>query len=123
MAVSFEQNRLTIDSGTIELEKSIQDVKERPGRVIVLFDDEEYASGEPGRDRNVIAVDRNGAMLWRIAPSMSSTPSEPGRTAPFVGVDIENRGGEEVVIVYDIMGSCYDLDSETGKLSNPVLTK
>ncbi len=123
MAVSFEDNRLTIGRETIELEQPIEDMVELPGRVIVLFDDEEYAAGEPGRDRNVIAVDRNGAMLWRIAPSMSSTPSEPGRTAPFVGVDIENRGGEEVVIVYDIMGSCYDLDSETGKLSNPVLTK
>ena len=123
MTVSFEENRLTIDGETAELEKPIQDVKEQSGRVIVLFDDEEYAAGEPGRDRNLIAVDRNGALLWRIAPSMSSTPSEPGRTAPFVGVDIENRGGEEVVIVYDIMGACYDLDPETGKLSNPVLTK
>ena len=53
-------------------------------------------------------------MQWRIERSMSSTPAEPGRTAPFVGVDTRQRNEEEALVAYDIMGSCYDLDSETG---------
>ncbi len=123
MAVSFEDNRLTIDGNTVELEQPIEDMVERRDRVIVVLDDEEYAPGDPTGDRNVVAVDRNGTMLWRIVPSMSPTPGEPGRTEPFIAVDIKNRDGEEKVVVYDGMGSRYDLDTETGKLSNPVLTK
>ena len=123
MSTSFKENRLTVDGRTVKLERPILQVEERPGRVIVLLDDEEYAPDDPTGDRNVIAVDRDGAMLWRIAPSGSIASGGPGRTSPFVALEIENRGGGEVVIVYDVAGACYDLDSETGKLSNPVLTK
>ncbi len=123
MAVSFEDNRLTIGRETIELEQPIEDMVELHDRVIVVLDDEEYAPGDPTGDRNVVAVGRDSAMLWRIERSGSIASGGPGRTSPFVALEIENRGGGEVVIVYDGMGACYDLDSETGKLSNPVLTK
>ncbi len=123
MSASFKENRLTVDGRTVKLERPILQVEERPGRVIVLLDDEEYAPDDPTGDRNVIAVDRDGAMLWRITPSGSIASGGPGRTSPFVALEIENRGGGEAVIVYDVAGACYDLDPETGKLSNPVLTK
>ena len=123
MAESFEQNRLTIDGKIVELEKPIREIVEFPDRVIVLFSPDTYTGEEPGIDRNVIVVDRKGAMLWRIERSMSPTPGESGRTSPFVGVGIENIDGEDVLLVYDGLGSCYDLDVGTGKLSNPVLTK
>ncbi len=123
MAVSFEENRLTIDGETVELEKPIRQIVEFDIRIIVLFNPDAYTGEEPGIDRNVVAVGRDSAMLWRIEPSGSIASGGPGRTSPFVALEIENRGGGEVVIVYDGMGACYDLDSETGKLSNPVLTK
>ncbi len=123
MSVSFAENRLMIDGRTVKLEKPVEDMVERRDRVIVLLDNEKYAPDDPNGDRNVIAVDRDGAMLWRIAPSGSIASGGQGRTSPFVGVDVENRGGGEVVVVYDGMGACYDLDAENGKLSNPVLTK
>ena len=123
MTVSFEDNRLTIDGSTVELEKPIKNLIERRDQVIVVFRYGAYEVDDSERDRNVIAVDHRGTMQWRIERSMSSTPAEPGRTAPFVGVDIRQRNEEEALVAYDIMGSCYDLDSETGKLSNPVLTK
>ncbi len=123
MAVSFEDNRLTIDGSTVELEKPIKNLIERRDQVIIVFRYGAYEVDDSERDRNVIAVDHRGTMQWRIERSMSSTPAEPGRTAPFVGVDIRQRNEEEALVAYDIMGSCYDLDSETGKLSNPVLTK
>ena len=77
MTVSFEGNRLIIDGNTVEFEQPIEDMVERRDRVIVVLDDEEYAPGDPTGDRNVVAVDRNGTLLWRIAPSMS-TPGEAG---------------------------------------------
>lgn len=123
MTVSFEENRLTIDGRIVELEKPIREIVEFSDRVIVLFSPDTYTGEELGIDRNVPVVDRRGAMLWRIERSMSPTPGEPGRTSPFVALEIENRGGGEVVIVYDGMGACYDLDPDRGKLSDPVLTK
>ena len=123
MAVSFEDNRLTIDGSTVELEKPIKNLIERRDQVIVVFRYGAYDEDDLSGDRNVVAVGRNGAMLWRVAPSGSIASGGPGRTSQFVGVDIENRDGEEVIVVYDGMGACYDLDPETGKLSNPVLTK
>ena len=123
MALSFEDNRLTIDGSTVELERPIKNLIELRDQVIVVFQYGAYEVDDSERDRNVIAVDHRGTMQWRIERSMSSTPAEPGRTAPFVGVDIRQRNEEEALVAYDIMGSCYDLDSETGKLSNPVLTK
>ncbi len=123
MTVSFEENRLTIDGETVELEKPIRQIVEFDNRIIVLFNPDEYTGEEPGIDRNVVAVGRDSAMLWRIERSGSIASGGPGRTSPFVALEIENRGGGEVVIVYDVAGACYDLDPETGKLSNPVLTK
>ncbi len=123
MTVSFDENRLTIDGKTVELEKPIYTIKEISDRVIVVFDEEDYAAEDPNGDRNVIAVDRNGAMLWRIQNSVSPTRGRPGRTIPFSGVGVRQKEEVDMLIGYDAAGMCYEIDPETGKLSNPRISK
>ncbi len=123
MTVSFHENRLTIDGKTVELEKPIYRIKETSDRVIVVFDEEDYAPEDPNGDRNVIAIDRNGATLWRIQNSVSPTRGRPGRTIPFSGVGVRRKDGVDMLIGYDAAGMCYEIDPETGKLSNPRISK
>ncbi len=71
------------------------------------------------KDLSVLAY-ANGFTLWHYTtadPAVALTKAGPGYFDP---ANAMLRAGD---IVYDVAGACYDLDPETGKLSNPVLTK
>ena len=123
MTVSFHENRLTIDGKTVELEKPIYRIKETSGRGIVVFAEDAYAPENPQGERNVIGVARNGYKMVGNPRPVTTPRGRPGRTIPFSGVGVRRKDGVDMLIGYDAAGMCYEIDPETGKLSNPRISK
>ena len=105
----------------MELEKPILKVLDLPDRVLVLLDNERYPASDPNKNRNLIAVDKNGRFLWRIEESKPIMRDGEPDPDPFIGMRLENDG--QRVVVCDMDGLTLDLDPKTGGLSNPVFTR
>lgn len=123
MTVSHDGNRITIDGRTIALEVPIDEIFELPDRVIVLFDEEEYPESDSRENRNVVALDRDGRELWRIEQARTRLRDSDGNRIPNPYVGVSAGADGRTVEVYTWAGVCYRLDPNTGKISDPILTK
>lgn len=123
MKVSFEGARVTIDGKSHQLEYRIDSILVLPDHVIVVFHSESMSEADPNYDRNVIALDRNGKMLWRIQRAIGEMHHE-GKIylSPYIGVQWFGDQRRRVVAV-ELRGFTHDLDVETGKISNTLFTK
>lgn len=123
MGKRFISNRLAVTEGEVTLEAPIRDVIALGDRQIVLFADEKYEKGDPNAVRNIVAVDDRGEIIWRVESSgpVTNTPNDPD--TPFVGWEWKTIDGKKKLVVYEMIGMCYELDTNTGKLSNPKISK
>ena len=119
--MKFQGRKLFLGSGTIELEKPIENVLVVRDRVIVAFQYDSYDDDDPNEERNVIAVDERGKFLWRIQRTPSAITDHDGSRMwnAYTGVTLE-RGG---ICAYDFDGICWKVDPETGEVSEPTFTK
>ncbi len=118
MSASFEKNVLTLGGKQILLETEIFSVESIGGTHLVLFDDETYPENDPNSQRNLIALNDTGQQLWRIELTPSA-PIEDGKRQwnGYVGIDPNLKPVK--VLAYDMSGLCWELDIQTGKVSNP----
>ena len=90
--------------------------------VVVLLDFDAIPHDDPRLERNIVGVDLNGRIVWhierrqgRIGPDRKPLPN------PYVGFDWDKK--RKKLNAYDMGGLCFDVDLDTGKISNPVFTR
>ena len=122
MTIAFHGKTLTIDGTDHEMEQPVLKAIELEGRVIVQLDWETYPLGDRNGERNIIAVSKSGEMLWRIVRGPIRRGGEKGPDLnPYTGMGYAEDG--RTLMVYDVGGCEYDLDSDTGEVSNPVFSR
>lgn len=92
-------------------------------RVIIMFEFPDEMEDDPESGRNIFAYDETGKELWRIEDSGIVGPGSEDETEvpwPYTGIGQEEDGR---IIVGHPAGYDFDLDPETGKVSNAVFTK
>ena len=119
--MKFQGRQLILDSGSVDLEKPIEQVLAFQDKIIVVFQYDTYDDGDPNEERNVVAVDERGTHLWRIerTPSAITNPDGSREWNAYVGITLE-RGN---VLAYDWGGICWTVDPETGEVSDPIFTR
>ena len=116
METKFDKNRITIDGVEHAIDLPIRVAIPLSDRVILLLDEEDLSEDDPRYERNVIALGKDGEMLWRI-----EDVGFKGNPCPYSGLGFDEDG--VTILVYDWGGACYNLDPETGKLSNLLFTR
>ena len=113
--------RLFLESGSVDLEKPIERAVRFRGKIIVSFLDEAYEESDPNAERNVIAVDESGSLLWRIQRTPSARANLDGSRMwnPYVGISLE----EGSVLAYDAAGLCWKVNHETGEVVDAIFTR
>lgn len=124
MNVSFERNRLTLGNKTLELEVRIREVDKYKDLVFVRLAHEDYADDDPNGERNILAIDTEGRVRWRI----QKTPAAPivrGKRVfnPYIGIDPNPKRENRLVEAYDGSGLCWKVDPETGEVSDSIFTR
>lgn len=114
MRLTYEWNRITVNSNVVELPAKIAKV--------IIFDDfiiallhtrEDWITDKSlDTDRNIFGINTTGEVVWQI-----ETPSKGGENYNNVGIE---RGTVKAV---GCIAYTYDLDPVTGKISNPIFTK
>ncbi len=122
MKVTHSGKSLTINGRTLTFDQRVDEVVVLSDRVIVELLVDDFDEDDPLKGRNIIALDENGKMLWRIQDRGITRTTKDGREIPesYTGLGLEDDG---VVRVSTPFGFDYDLDSETGGISNPVFDK
>lgn len=112
---------LFLDTGSIELEKPIERAVRFRGKIIVSFRYDKYERDDSNRERNVIAIDEIGNLLWRILQTPEAQIDENGnrRWNPYVGITIEKG----FVRAYDAGGLCWKVNHETGEVFDAIFTR
>ncbi len=92
-------------------------------RVIVELLTDDFADEDPLAGRNVVCLDNKGELLWRIQNAGVTRTTADGREIPdpFMGIGLDEDG--KTIKVGIAMGVDFDLDPETGEITNPVFTK
>jgi len=123
MAVSHRENNLKIDGRKFKFDDLIQKIVEYPDRIIILFGYENFESEQQFAGRNLIAVGRDGNILWRVADSNELFPDSETSIEPFVGFGKTKINDREALVAYQMFGMCYEVDPQTGALSNPRVSR
>ena len=108
-----------MDSHSFTVEQPVRNVAELEDRVIVLMKGYEYPDDDPNRELNVVCYSKSGRFLWRIEDLGAMDP-DLGEN-PFTSIRVDEVQGTIVVRYFE--GLRYDLDPETGRLSNAVITR
>ena len=115
---------LKINDRQVEFEQPIDEFLVLEDRVIILFEPSEEQEDDPDFGRNVFAFDETGEQLWRIQDSGftigSHRDDDSEVRAPYTGMGLKENGR---IIVSQQIGCSFDVDSQTGKISNMVLGK
>ncbi|MCG8543220.1 MAG: hypothetical protein MJE12_03310 [Alphaproteobacteria bacterium] len=119
--MKIQGRQLILKSGSVELENPAEDILEIQDRYVVLFLDERYERTDPRRERNIVGLDFNGEMLWRIQRTPSARKDLDGNRMPNPYVALEMESGE--LLAYDVGGICWTVDPETGAVSDPIFTR
>lgn len=124
MEVRIEGNRLTIGSIVVELEVKVVEVDKFQDLFFVLLDDEDYDQDDPNAERNIVALDAAGNIVWRIQHAPSA-PIVRGKRQfnPYIGIDPQPERRDRLVEAYDGSGLCWKVNPETGDVSEPIFTK
>ena len=122
MTVSFDGKTLTIDGKDHEMEQPVRDAIELEDRVLIRLDNFSYPDGDRNEERNIIAVSKSGEMLWRIVRAPLRRGGERSRHMnPYIGMGYDE--GDSTLRVADGDGCDYDLDTDTGEVSNALFTR
>ena len=121
LQVSGNRNVLTVDGNRVSLDGDIQMHIVVGDMVLVLLDDASFADDDHAQDSNVIAISSNGEILWRIEPHPSENFQGEPRVNPYINIVLRDQG--QKVQAYSMDGMCFDVDTESGKTSNPVFTR
>lgn len=122
MNVSFEGNQITIDGKTSVLEAPIRNALVVRDGIIVLFDPEAYPEDDDHYERNIVAIDSGGRVLWRIERSKGRIEcgGKSGWSA-YGAMGIHEHSGRRWV--YEPRGFEHELDPERGTLSGTVFMR
>ena len=124
MDVRFEGKRLTLGNKTLELEVLIREVERFDELVVIRFAYDEYDQDDLNGERNVLALDTAGNVVWRIqqAPSVPVVSGKRVLTS-YVGIDTETGNPDRPLEAHDSSGLTWRVDPETGEVSEPIFTK
>lgn len=124
MKISFEGKTLRLGDRTIEFEARVAKLNRYGDLLFVRLDDDDYSEQDEFRERNIVAVDADGNIRWRI-DRPPSAPTRRGKrwSSAYVGIDPDTGKEDRPVVAYDIHGACWKVDPETGKVSDPIFTK
>ena len=122
MQVSKSGKTLNINGNTISFEQRVNEFVELADRVIVELYVDDFEVGDPLVGRNILAFDENGEMLWRIPATGVTRRSVLGGETPeaFFGLWL---GDDGKVKTGTPNGFDWDIDPDTGKISNPIFTR
>ena len=123
MKVSFSGSTLVIDDRSVDLDAPIQQAIPRDGLVVVLVKESGQDESDESGGRNIFAVDKTGKEVWRIAFPGWLDKTITGEKIISPWVRLRGDAGSQMLKADDGVGYTYDLDSATGKLSNPVFRK
>ena len=108
---------LTVNGRTIEFEQRVDELVVLDDRVIIHLHVSDFSVGDPLVGRNILAFDASGEMLWRIpATGVIRGKSPEAFFDLWMGDDGKVRTGTA-------NGFDWDVDPDTGKISNGVFTK
>lgn len=116
MILNYEWNSLYINGVTVELPAAIEKIRILNDRIILLLDNNEgkiLDTESFDKSRNGFCLDLKGNILWQIEKPRSENDC-------YCNIYIYNDKSFKAV---SCKGITYDLDPETGKISNPVFTK
>ncbi len=126
MDVSFIGRTLTIGDKEIELEMPVENVLvHNSGVILVDFAETDGKNSllprdDPRRDCNIIGLDFDGNIIWRIVQSKRVEVREDNGDIHFMTNYwmIGHPNPDGTVSVTDFCGTVYDLYPKTGVLSN-----
>jgi len=121
ITVSFNkyQQHLEIDGRVFHLGLPINNAIALEDRVVVTVEHYNFPKSDPLRSRNVLALDRQGRELWRIAASPATFTDEQGRTYPCPYMNLHWSPDGKGLVIDCQSGTRLDLDPATGALSSP----
>ena len=117
------ERALEIDGRLIEFSWRINTFVALEDKVIILFRTADFPEDDPESGRNIFAYDETGKELWRIQDSGFTAPRLEDDTEvpqPYTGMGPEDDGR---ITVFQPIGCEFDLDPETGKISNMSFVK
>ncbi len=131
MILSYTNNELFINGKTLKFFQAPSKISKVviPRDGLFIFKLEAYNDGNINYDeldgdecRNVFAVNDKGEVVWQIEKAPCENRTADGEVIPqsFTDVWISKEG---TLKAFAPMGFCFDINVETGKLSNPRFTK
>lgn len=124
-AIQFRQfSRLTINDLSLEFDTKIISTVPVGSGAIVLFDAYDCEEADQNYERNVFALDKRGEILWRIERSWGEREILSDGTVirnPYRWIELSEKKDSIQADTWRSMR--YDLDPETGKISNPQFYK
>ncbi|MEM9684774.1 MAG: hypothetical protein AAF942_15995 [Pseudomonadota bacterium] len=113
----LDDRKLRIGEKVIQFDYEIADVLTMSDRVIVLFDVLSFAEDDPDTGRNVFAYDANGNELWRIEDARVMVEGELLEKVSHGYTEL-HRTQDKTLHAW-VKDWRYDLNTETGEISNP----
>jgi hypothetical protein len=116
--IQVGERTLDINDRHVEFDFRIDEFLVLDDRVIILFKTSDFLENDPESGRNVFAFDETGKQLWRIQDSGFTAPRLADDTEvpqPYTGMGPEDDGR---IVVFQPIGCEFDLDPDTGKISN-----
>jgi len=124
MKISFDGNQITLGATKVDLEARIEEADQHDDLVLVRLSYDDYADDDPNGERNVIALDADGKLVWRIDRTPAAMVRDGKRvTTSYVGIDPSSKRNGRPVEAYDSSGGCWRLNPKTGEVSDPIVTK
>lgn len=113
----LDDRTLRVGDTTIRSNDAITQVLELDAKILVLFDNYDHPEDDPNFGRNIVAYDARGNELWRIEDARVMVPGRTLDKVPqfYTGLR-ESQDGKVHAWVLDWR---YDLNTETGAISNP----
>ncbi|MCG8542646.1 MAG: hypothetical protein MJE12_00415 [Alphaproteobacteria bacterium] len=125
MKIRIDGEVLEMDGTKVEMEVPILKVDQFESLFLVRLDDRAFDVGDPNAERNIVALDSNGTLRWRIQKTPSAPLNADGQHAwnAFVGVDTNTGNQDRLIEAYDRTGSCWNVNPETGEISDPIFAR
>ena len=115
--VEHAHNSITVNGNKKEFDGDVIDVLVSDQISLVLIETYDLPPDHPYRGRNVFALDRNGDLIWQIEESGGKIEDKTGKEVPESYMEIR-KSAENHIRVFPISGYSYDVDSNTGRISN-----
>ncbi len=123
MDVTHSGKTLTINGQTVTFGQKVKQVIVLDDRVIIRLLVDDFAEGDPMVGRNILAFDAEGKMLWRVMDHGATLEADDGNgrvPQAFLALWVDD---DRKTIKAGIPAFIFDLDPETGELSNPELNR